>query len=90
MARVFIAEPFRRLAGGQEWRTVAGSTLMEILSRLAEENPPLRDKLLNPDGTPRAHFLIYLGDRVVRREDLKETPVQEDSRIKIFTVLAGG
>ena len=90
MARVFIAEPFRRLAGGQEWRTVPGGTLMEILSRLAEEHPPLRDKLLNPDGTPRAHFLLYLGDRVVRRDDLQDTPVREESEIKIFTVLAGG
>lgn len=90
MARVFIAEPFRRLAGGQEWRTVAGGTLLEVLTRLTEEHPPLRDKLFNPEGTPRAHFLIYLDDRVVRREDLGHTPVQQDSEIKIFTVLAGG
>lgn len=90
MARVFIAEPFRRLVGGREWRTVEGSTLMEVLSRLAEEYPALRDKLLLPDGRPRAHFLIYLGDRVVRREDLEDTPVHQDSEVKIFTVLAGG
>ena len=90
MARVFIAEPFRRLAGGREWQTVAGSTLMEVLVRLTEEHPSLRDKLLNPEGAPRAHFLIYLNGRVVHREDLEATPVRQDSEIKIFTVLAGG
>ncbi|UCF97784.1 MAG: MoaD/ThiS family protein [Spirochaetaceae bacterium] len=90
MARVFIAEPFRRLAGGREWQDVAGSTLMEVLTRLTVENPGLRDKLLLPDGNPRAHFLIYLNDRVIRRENLKETPVQANSEVKIFTVLAGG
>jgi sulfur carrier protein ThiS len=90
MAKVFIAEPFRRLAGGQEWRTIAGSTLMEVLRRLAEEHPALRDKLLDPKGSPRAHFLIYLNDRVVRREDLEDAPVERDSEVKIFTVLAGG
>jgi hypothetical protein len=90
MAKVFIAEPFRRLAGGQEWQTVAGTTLMEVLLRLTEEHPPLKDRLFNPNGTPRAHFLIYLGDRAMRREDLDDTPVEEDSQIKIFTVLAGG
>jgi hypothetical protein len=90
MARVFIAEPFRRLAGGREWRSVDGDTLMAVLVRLTEEHPPLRDKLLNSDRTPRAHFLIYLDGRVVRRELLADTPVHQDSEVKIFTVLAGG
>jgi hypothetical protein len=90
MARVFMAEPFRRLAGGEQWQTVPGDTLMEVIRRLVTEHPALRDKLLDPKGEPRAHFLVYLGDRVVRREDLEVTPVQHDSKIKIFTVLAGG
>jgi molybdopterin converting factor small subunit len=90
MAEVFIAEPFRRLAGGRERQSVAGATLMEVLLRLVEEYPPLREKLLNPDGRPRAHFLIYLDDRVVNREELESTEVQPDSQVRIFTVLAGG
>jgi len=90
MARVFIAEPFRRLAGCEQWLSVPGGTLMEVLRRLVKAYPALRDKLLDPRGAPRAHFLVYLGDRVVRREDLEATPVQHDSQIKIFTVLAGG
>ena len=58
--------------------------------RKSDNYPSLRDKLLNPEGAPRAHFLIYLNGRVVHREDLEATPVRQDSEIKIFTVLAGG
>jgi len=90
MARVFIAEPFRRLAGGREWQTVPGSTLKEVLRGLAEKHPQLREKLFLADGRPRAHFLVYLGDRVVRTADLADTPVHDDSEVKLFTVLAGG
>ena len=90
MAKVFIAEPFRRLTGGQEWQTVAGTTLMEVLRRLTGEYPPLREKLFDPSGNTRAHFLIYLDGRAVRREHLENTPVESDSEIKIFIVLAGG
>jgi len=90
MARMFLAEPFRPLAGGQEWRDVADGTSMDILELLTEEHHPLRYKLINSDGTPRAHFLIYLGNRIVCRENLQNTTEQGDSETKISTVLAGG
>lgn len=90
MARVFVAEPFRRLAGAKEWQTVAGGTVMEILDHLVDEYPSLRDKLFTVEGVPRAHFLIYHNGTVLHREDLQDTPVQMDSEIKIYTILAGG
>jgi sulfur carrier protein ThiS len=90
MAEVFIAEPFRRLTGGEKSRNVEGGTILEVLVRLGDQHPPVRDKLLNRDGTPRASFLIYLDDRVIPRKALETTRVDQDSRIKIFTVMGGG
>ena len=65
---------------------VEGSTVLEVIDRLEEQWPGLRDRLVAEGPTLRNHIHVYVdGERAGL-----ETPVEERSRLDVIAAISGG
>ncbi len=85
MPTVQLFANLRKLAGTKEL-PVTGSTLGEVLSRLAAQHPAL-DGVILEGGQIRAHFVITINGQIAT--DLKASVMAQDV-VAIFPPIAGG
>jgi molybdopterin converting factor small subunit len=76
----------KALLGGQQQRTVEGSTVGELLSSLG-----VRDRLCDEAGNVRRHFNIHINEgEDVRLLGGLDTPVKDGDTVTILSAIAGG
>lgn len=66
------------------------NTVEEALMALWEQHIGLRDRVINEQGALRPHVNIFLNDENVRRKEMLDTAVGEDSEITILPSVSGG
>jgi sulfur-carrier protein len=88
MITVHVPGPLRGLAGGRDTVEVpAGSgTLRDVLAKLWELCPALRDRVLTETGEIRRHVNVFVG---AERQTLEAT-VPEGAEISILPAVSGG
>jgi sulfur-carrier protein len=65
---------------------VEGSTVLEVIDRLEEQWPGLRDRLVAEGPTLRNHIHVYVdGERAAL-----DSPVAERSRLDVIAAISGG
>jgi molybdopterin synthase sulfur carrier subunit len=68
----------------------AARTVGEALQQLWQIHPGLRDRVLTELGQVRMHVNIFLEDENVRRKQLLDTELPDNSEITILPSVSGG
>jgi sulfur-carrier protein len=90
MPTVKIPPVLRARTGGESEIAVAGATVGEVLSALADAHPDTREQLLTDDGRLNRYVNVYLNDEDVRVLDGLETGVSDSDTVVILPAMAGG
>ncbi len=87
---VRIPTTLRPLTAGASEVSVDGATVGEVIERLNDAHPGLRDQVLDSDGSLRRFVNVFLADEDVRFLDGLQTPVPQGSTVAIVPAVAGG
>jgi molybdopterin converting factor small subunit len=89
MPNVRIPTPLRPHAGGLDTVEAAGTTVGEVLGRVGEQYPALRERIF--DGDELRRFVnVYVNDEDIRYLDDLNTAVGEKDEVSIIPAVAGG
>jgi molybdopterin synthase sulfur carrier subunit len=88
---VRIPTPLRKLTGDREVVTAdGGANLLEIISRLDQEYPGLKERICDESGEIRRFVNVYVNGEDVRFLSGLETPVKAGDEVSIVPAVAGG
>ncbi len=90
MSTIKIPPVLRGSVGGHREVEVAGGTVNEVLDRLYEEHPAVRDQLVTPEGELHRFVNVYVNDEDVRLGSWLDTEVGADDTVLILPAMAGG
>jgi molybdopterin synthase sulfur carrier subunit len=65
-------------------------TVGQALDRLWQIHPGLRDRVLTERGEVRLHVNVFIEDENIRRRELLNTKLPENSEITILPSVSGG
>jgi molybdopterin converting factor small subunit len=68
---------------------VSGATVREVIDRLEQTYPGMRERLLDDKGV-RRFVNLYVGDEDIRFLDGLDTKLEGGSEISIVPAIAGG
>ena len=87
---VRIPGPLRKVTGNRETVTADGGSLVEIIGRLDQEYPGLKERLCDESGEIRRFINLYVNGEDVRFLSGLETPVKAGDEVSIVPAVAGG
>lgn len=79
-----------RLADGQATLESSGSTLGEVVARIAERFPRLAPRLQDERGGPYPFVAFYLNDEDARFRGGFDAPVADGDEITVVAAISGG
>jgi len=88
--QVRIPAPLRRLTDNQDVVTVEASTVAEMIERLEEQFPGIKERLCDEEGQLRQFINIFVDGEDIRFLNGLETPLKESSEVSIIPAVAGG
>jgi molybdopterin converting factor small subunit len=90
VARLLIPAPFLRFTDNEKELQFEGETIGEVLSVLAERYPELGARIFDGKGGLRSYVHVFLGERDSRLLQGLDTPVGDETVIKLIPAIAGG
>ena len=87
---VRIPTPLQKLVGDKAELQVEASTLRDAVSRIAEENPEVKQRLLDDNGELRRFVNVYVNEEDVRFLQKLDTPLKDGDEVSIVPAIAGG
>jgi len=90
MAKVKLAGVLVALAGGRSELEVEGGTVKEVLRSLAPVSQRLYERVMGPDGRPRADIYIAVNDVDVRLLSGLLTPVKNEDVVLVLAYIHPG
>ena len=90
MSAVKIPSVLRPAVGGARELDIEGSTIRELVTRLTEQHPGLRQQLLADDGGLNRFVNVYVNGQDVRYLQGLDTPVQDRDEVRLLPAMAGG
>mgnify|MGYP001260575854 CR=1 FL=1 len=90
MIEVYIPTPFRAETGGTARVRLEAATVGELLTRLAEQFPGLRQHLFTAEGTLPEHLNVFVDEEEVRSLQGLATPLAGVREVAIVPAMAGG
>ena len=88
---VRIPGPLRKITGEREVVTAdGGGNLQEIINRLDQEYPGLKERICDESGEIRRFVNLYVNGEDVRFLSGLETPVKAGDEVSIVPAVAGG
>jgi adenylyltransferase/sulfurtransferase len=88
--KVLIPTPLRPYVGGRDTLELEGTSVAELLERLAGEHAALKPHLFADDGRLRSFVNVYVNDRDIRRLAQQATKVEPGDTVSIVPSIAGG
>jgi sulfur-carrier protein adenylyltransferase/sulfurtransferase len=88
--KVLIPTPLRPYVEGRDTLELEGTSVGELLQRLAGEHAALKQHLFAADGRLRSFVNVYVNDRDIRRLAHQETRVSPGDVVSIIPSIAGG
>ena len=70
--------------------TTSPATVGEALAELWQRYPGVRDRVLTERGEIRRHVNVFLEDENIRRKELLDTELPDNSEITILPSVSGG
>lgn len=92
MIRINVTGFLTDFTNGRSAITLESSppTVGQALAQLWQMYPGLRDRVLTEQGQVRMHVNVFLEDENIRRKELLETQLPENSEITILPSVSGG
>ncbi|ABL88975.1 molybdopterin synthase subunit MoaD [Pyrobaculum islandicum DSM 4184] len=90
MAKVKLAGVLVALAGGKTELEIDGATVRDILRGLASVSQKLYERVVGPDGWPRADIYIAINDVDIRLLSGLSTPVGKEDVVLILAYIHPG
>jgi molybdopterin converting factor small subunit len=90
MATIRIPPVLRPAVGGEKELNADGTSVGEVLQRLAESHPDTQTQLFAADGGLNRYVNVYLNDEDVRVLEGLDTSVRDDDTLVILPAMAGG
>ncbi len=90
MVKVKIPGPLRKLAGGKDEIEVEAKNLKEVIDKLAEINPEMKNRLLDENGEIRRFINIYVNNEDIRFLKGLDTELKDGDEVSIIPAIAGG
>ena len=90
MTTVRIPPTLRAQVGDAKQVEASGSTVGEVISRLVEQHPALREQVYTAEGELNRFLNVYLNGKDVRYLDALDTPVGEADTLVLLPAMAGG
>jgi len=87
---VRIPAPLRRLTRNQAKVEAEGTTIAELMDRLDENYPGLRDRLVDEGGRIRPYVNFYVNEEDIRFLDGTKTELRDGDVLSIVPAIAGG
>ncbi|GIW05760.1 MAG: hypothetical protein KatS3mg060_0565 [Dehalococcoidia bacterium] len=87
---VRVPGPLESVTGGKRVIEADGATVSEVLERLGEDYPGLRERVVAENGEIHRFVNVYLNDEDIRFIGGIETPVKDGDTLAILPALAGG
>ena len=87
---VRIPTPLQKLVGDKAELEVEASTLRDAVSRIAEQNPEVKQRLLDDNGELRRFVNVYVNEEDVRFLQKLDTPLKDGDEVSIVPAIAGG
>jgi len=90
MTTVRIPPTLRAQVGDAKQVQAGGSTVGEVIGRLVEQHPALREQVYTAEGELNRFLNVYLNGKDVRYLEALETPVGEADTLVLLPAMAGG
>lgn len=90
MATIRIPPVLRPFTEGQTEVACEGERLGEVLERLFQRYPALRERLLTESGALQRFVNVYVDDEDARTRGELEAPLRADTSVIILPAMAGG
>ena len=71
-------------------RSVAGSTVREVLDQVFAENPRLRGYVVDEHGALRRHMSVFVDGRQIADRETLGDAVAAESEVYVMQALSGG
>lgn len=87
---VRVPAPLRRLTRNQARVEAEGSNIAELMDRLDESFPGLKERLVDEEGQIRPYVNFYVNEEDIRFLDGTETELGDGDVLSIVPAIAGG
>ncbi len=90
MVKVRIPSPLQKLTDNQVEVELEGKNVKEILEKLVETYPSLKDRIYDENGKLRRFINVFVNEEDIRFLQGEETPLKEGDTISLIPAIAGG
>ncbi len=87
---VRIPTALRRITQGQGEVKIEARNIGEVINKLEEEFPGIKERLTEQDGSIRKFVNIYLNDEDIRYLNGIDTELKDGDVVSIIPAIAGG
>ncbi len=87
---VRIPTALRRITQGQGEVKIEAKNIGEVINKLEEEFPGIKERLTEQDGSIRKFVNIYLNDEDIRYLKGVDTELKDGDVVSIIPAIAGG
>ncbi len=90
MATVNFTSALRRFFPKLDTIEVEGTTVAEVLEKIEQEFPGMKDYLVDERGRLRKHVNIFIGEELIADQETLSDTVSSDDQVFVFQALSGG
>ncbi len=90
MPSVRIPTPLRKLSGDREEIKIDAKTISELIDKLEQECPGIKERICDENGEIRRFINIYVNNEDIRFLKGKDTELSEGDTVSIIPAIAGG
>ncbi len=87
---VRIPTALRRITQGQGEVQIEASTISELIDKLEQEFPGIKERLVDESGEIRKFVNFFVNDEDIRFLEGKDTKLKEGDVVSIIPAIAGG
>ena len=87
---VRIPTALRRLTHGQGEIQIEASSIGDLIEKLEEEFPGIKERLVEPNGEIRKFVNFFVNDEDIRFLNGKDTQLKDGDVVSIIPAIAGG
>ncbi len=90
MPRINFTYALKRFYPDLEKLEIPAGNISEVIQKLNQRYPGLKDYLLDEQGRLRQHVNIFIGDKLIQDKEKLTDTVSEKDEVFIMQALSGG